>query len=279
MADTAFVTQFRDETIAAFEVQATGLRSSVTTEAVIKGNTATFLIAGSGSATASTRGVNGLIPARANDLTQTSATLAEWHDLARVTDFNVFASQGDQRQVMQRTTVEVMNRKADLDIIAQLDTATQDVGAAAVATLAKVVHARTILGNAGINVENEDDLVALVTPAFEAYLLQLASYTSADYVDVKRLNGSTRRYKRWAGFNWIVSSLLTGVATNSEKCYFFHRAAIGHAMDRDTMEIQVGYNEEQGYSFARCSGKFGSKLLQNTGVVQMLHDGSAYVAT
>jgi hypothetical protein len=49
------------------------------TEAVIKGNTATFLVADSGGATATTRGANGLIVARADDLTQTSATLQEWH--------------------------------------------------------------------------------------------------------------------------------------------------------------------------------------------------------
>lgn len=77
--DTAFQVQYRSEFIATFEQRQTLLRDSVTTEAVIKGNTATFLVAGSGGATAKTRGVNGLIPARADSLTQTSATLAEWH--------------------------------------------------------------------------------------------------------------------------------------------------------------------------------------------------------
>ena len=83
MADTAFQTQYRQEFIAAFEVHQSLVRDTVTTETMIKGNTATFLVAGSGAATAVTRGVNGLIPARADDLTQTSATLLEWHDLVR----------------------------------------------------------------------------------------------------------------------------------------------------------------------------------------------------
>jgi hypothetical protein len=39
----------------------------------------------------------------------------------------------------------------------------------------------------------------------------------------------------------------------------------------------IGYDEEQDYSFAGASGYFGSKLLQNSGVVQMVHDGSACV--
>lgn len=279
MAETAFQTQYRQEFVAAFETRSSNLRAATTTEAVISGNTATFLVAGSGSATAVTRGVNGLIPARADDLTQISATLAEWHDLVRKTKFNVFASQGDQRRIMQQTTMNVINRKVDLDIIAQLDTATQDMGAAATASLAKVMHGKTILGNAGVAVEDEDNLFALVTPAVDAYLMQIAAYTSADYVEVKPFVGPARRFRRWAGFNWIISSLLTGVATSSEKCYFFHRDAIGHAVDKDGIQSPVGYDQEQDYSWARASVTMGSKLLQNTGVVQFLHDGSAYVAT
>lgn len=66
---------------------ATVTRDTVTTEAVIKGNTAVFLVADSGGATAVTRGVNGLIPARADNLTQNSCTLVEWHDLVQTGPF------------------------------------------------------------------------------------------------------------------------------------------------------------------------------------------------
>ena len=77
MADTAFQTQYRQEFITAFEQKQSLLRDSCTTEAVIKGNTAVFLVAGSGGATAVTRGVDGLIPARADDLDQYSCSLRE----------------------------------------------------------------------------------------------------------------------------------------------------------------------------------------------------------
>ena len=63
------------------------------------------------------RGVNGLIPARADELEQLTATLVEWHDLVRKTNFNVFASQGNQREIMQKTTMGVINRKIDQDVI------------------------------------------------------------------------------------------------------------------------------------------------------------------
>ncbi len=83
MVDTAYQTQYRDEFIASFEQRSTLLRETVTTEAVIKGNQAVFLVAGSGGASAVTRGANGLIPARNDDNTQNTVTLREWHDLVR----------------------------------------------------------------------------------------------------------------------------------------------------------------------------------------------------
>lgn len=79
MAESAPQIQYRSELVAEFEEGASWLRQTTVTEAVIKGNQATFLVAGSGGAAAVTRGINGLIPARADSLTQTTATLVEWH--------------------------------------------------------------------------------------------------------------------------------------------------------------------------------------------------------
>src|SRR3990170_7447574 len=129
MAESAPVIQYRTELVAAFEEGMSWLRQTTVTEAVIKGNQATFLVAGSGGASAVTRGINGLIPARADDMTQSTATLVEWHDLVRKTRFNIFQSQGDQRRLMQETTRKVLNRRLDADIVAQLDTATTTLGA------------------------------------------------------------------------------------------------------------------------------------------------------
>lgn len=281
MAETAFQKQYRQEMIAAFEVNQSLLRDTVTTEAVIKGNSAEFLVSGSGGASAVTRGVNGLIPARGDDNTQTTVTLAEWHDLVQKTGFNVFASQGDQRALMQRTTMAVINRKMDSDIITALNTGTVNTGAAATASLALVLKSKTILQNS--DVPWDGNLFGLITPAFEAYLLQIASYTSADYVDVKPIAGGSGwtdkpKAKRWLDINWIVHPSLPGKSTNAEKCFLYHRSAIGHAVNTGGIQSPVGYNEEQDYSYARCSVYMGTSKIQNSGIVVMNHDGSAYVA-
>jgi len=275
MADSAFQTQYRQEFIAGFEQRQSLLRNTVVTETEIKGNSAVFLVADSGSANAVTRGLNGLIPGRADNLTQNTCTLTEWHDKPIRTSFNIFASQGDGRRIMQETSMAVVNRKIDSDILTQLATATQDTGAAAVGSLALVMHAVTILGNNSVPLDG--NISGVITPAMYAYLMQTKEFASVDYVNNKPFEGQLTMF-RWAGVNWIVHPNLTGKGTNAEKCYIYHKSAIGHAVNTGGLSTTVGYDEEDDYSFCRTSVFMGSKLLQNSGVVVVNHDGSAYAA-
>lgn len=273
--------QYRSEMVAAFEVNQSLVRDTVTTEAVVKGNEAEFLVAGSGGASATTRGTNGLIPARDDTNVQTTATLVEWHDLVRKTRFNIFASQGDQRSLMQRTTMSVMNRKIDSDIITELNTGTVNTGAAAIASEQLVQRSKTILQNGDIPWDN--NIYALVTPAFDAYLMMVDSYASADYVNDKPTPDGGNAWsdrpkmKMWNGINWIVHPNLPGKTTNAEKCFMYHKSAIGHATDTGGLDTAIGYEDEQDYSYARCTCFMGSSVLQNSGIVVMNHDGSAFL--
>lgn len=275
MADHAFQAQYRQELIAGFERNQSLLRQTVTTETEIKGNEAIFLVADSGSATAVTRGLNGLIPARADNLAQYTVTLQEWHDLVRRTGFNIFASQGNGRQIMQKTTMSVINRKIDDDIIAELETGTQDTGTAATASLALVMHAYTILGNNDVPLDG--NISALITPAFLGYLMQTKEFANAEYVSNKPFENQPSMF-RWANVNWIVHTGLTGKGTSAEKCIMYHKNAIGHAINTGGIDAPVDYNAEHQYSWARASAYLGSKLLQNSGVVIINHDGSAFAA-
>jgi len=197
--------------------------------------------------------------------------------LVRKTRFNIFQSQGDQRALMQATTRKVLNRRIDADIIAQLDTATNQISSvAATMSLAVVGKALTTLGENEVPVEEEDKMWAAATPAVRGYLMQIPEFSSADYVEMKFLNGPARRVLRWAGFNWIFHPNLTGVGTALEKCYFYHRDAIGSAFDSgEGLNTAIGYDDEQDYSYARASSFTGAKLLQQGGIVQFLHDASA----
>lgn len=283
MAESAFQIQYRQEFIKGFEQHESLLRMSVTTEAVIKGNTATFLVADSNGATTTTRGLNGLIPARGDNLTQPAATLVERHDLVRKTGFNIFASQGNQRAIMQMTSYGVINRRCDLDITDILNTATNDTGAAVKGSVRLFQKARTILGNN--DVPWDGDCALVCTPAFISYLEESPQWSSADYVNMKTFAGQgaewTDKMKafRWKNC-WIIEHPnLPGAGTNAEKCFLYHKSAVGHALNTAGIEAKIGMDEEQDYSWARTSAYMGGVLLQNSGVVVINHDGSEFVAS
>ena len=281
MSDSAFQIQYRQEFIQAFEQHQSLLRETVTTEAVIKGQQAVFLVAGSGGAAAQTRGLNGRIPARNDNMSQNTCTLQEWHDLVRKTGFNVFASQGNQRAVMQMTTMAVLNRKIDELIINQLNTGTVAIGSSStVPNVSLFQNGRVKLSNA--SVPWDSNITLLCQPSFLAYLEQATEFANAQYVDVRPYAGENPSWKdkpmayRWRNCLIIEHPNLPGKGTTSEKSFLYHKTAIGQAMDTSGLQSPVGYDQEQDYSWSRASAFMGALLLQNTGVVVITADGSAY---
>ena len=283
MADQAFQTQYRQELVAAFEAHQSLLRELVTNEADVKGNVAVFLVLGSGGAVAQTRGINGLIPSRADSNTQNSCTLSEWHDLVRKTNFNVEASQGNQRAAMQMTTMAVINRKIDDQIIVELNAGTVTIGSSTtVPDVSLFQNARVKISNA--SVPWDSNITFLCQPSFLAYLEQAPEFANANYVDIKPYNAeeNTASWRdrplayRWRNALIVEHPNLPGKGTSSEKSFLFHKSAIGHAVETNGMDSAVGYNPEQAYSYARASMMMGAKLMQTAGDVVITHDGSAY---
>lgn len=278
MTVAAAMKQYRKEMIDGFEKRQSLLRHTVTTEFVRQGNQAEFLVVDSGGASATTRGVDGDIVSRDDNNTQTTCTLNEYNDLVRKSKFNIFASQGDQRAVMQRTTMAVINRKCDELIRTALETATVEWngGTAVAATLALIQTAYTTLCNA-FAADGPDEIFAVITPAFRAEMFENEQFTSVDYVNGKPFEGLNRNTAfNWYGINFIVDPEITGTGTNDAQCYMYNKRAIGSAVAVSDMDVGIGYDEEQRRSWARCSIDMGAVKLQNAGIVGMPHDDTAY---
>jgi hypothetical protein len=281
MTDTAFMNQYRKEFIMGFEQRESLLRQTCLTEAVISGNQAIFLVTDSGDAVASTRGVDGMYVYGDDNRDQYTCVLADSTHPTRRNNWNIFASMGEesqQRMAMQKNGMGVINRKIDSTILTALSAATQTTGAAVTADLSLVMKAVAILGNNEVDTE-DGNLTFVISPAMNANLMQIDGFTSADYVSDKPLGGGQSRMRKWGNYNFITHPNLAGKGTSSETCYAYHRDAIGHAVDTKGIDAVIGYNEEQAYSYARHTVFQGAKLLQNTGVVKILHDGSGYVAS
>jgi hypothetical protein len=112
------------------------------------------------------------------------------------------------------------------------------------------------------------------------------TFASADYVNLRPYaDGGKPAFADmpmvylWNGMKVIEHPNLPGVGTSAEKCFLFHKNAIGHAIDKQAIDATVGYNEEQNYSYSRATAYMASKLLQMNGVVVINHDGSAFAAT
>jgi hypothetical protein len=280
MAETANQTLYRQELIKTFERRQALLEPRVTTDGIASGSSYVFLVNGSGGASAVTRGTNGRIPARANDDTQVTATMTEWHDKPQATRFNIFAGQAGarRRSAMQEESIAVLNRKADDLLITALATSTQYAGlSASTLTVDKAMHAVAVVLSGNVQL-TANDVTGLLTPAALAYLMQAKEISSKDYVDVGPLPNMPLMVK-WAGITWITHTALPSAGTSSERLFVFHRNAIGLARDRDNMNIAAGYNDEDDYYYARASMFMGAALLQNGGVCSVRHDGSAYSAT
>ena len=276
MADTAPQIQYREEFIPQFEQGISWLKAAVTSDAVIKGNQAMFLVAGSGGATAVTRGLSGNIPPRVDSLAQVPTPLVEWHDKPQRTEFNIFTSQGDGRRIMQMSSIKVLNRKIDQDIIGGLAAATFSLVTPQIATVGMLGKVLAHLDNNDVDTTEEDNMFFVGTPAMRSYLMQVPEFSKAEYVEIKTFQGAARRFRRWAGFNWIFHPHLPGVTTSNASCVACHRAAIGHAMNSADMMVESDFNREQAYYWARCSIFMGSAVLQNPGIVVVPHDDSRY---
>jgi hypothetical protein len=224
--------------------------------------------------------VNGLIPSSANDDTQLTATMSEWHDKPQATRFNIFAGQAGmkRRSAMQEESIAVLNRKADDIVISELATSTQYAGLAA-AELTPTIAIRAVSVVMQSNAEiSANDCTGVLTPAAYGFLVQNQLISSKDFVDNSMLPNMPTMF-RWAGITWMVHTGLPGNGTASERLFVFHRNAIGLARDREAMNVAAGYDEQDDYYWARASMFMGSKLLQNAGVCSIRHNATNMLAT
>lgn len=279
MATTAFMSLYRDEWIAGFERDKTTLRETVTKESMIRGQSAVFLVAKTGS-DAVTRGGNGLIPSTPLSLTQSTVTLTEKHSMKSITGFNIFAGQSNQREIMQTMTRKEINRSIDNQIITILATGTvTPTATAGIMTKQLVTQATTQLWNGFVN--NDGNVWGLLTPAAWGHLSDIPEFASSDFVSAMPLTDgipqmSPGTVKNWMGVKWMMHTGLTNAGLATAQCYIYHRDAIGYACSSAEIQAYADYMQEQDYSWSRATVYDGSLKLQNAGIVVINHDDTQY---
>ena len=258
MADnTVMASLYGKEFVKAYEQKQSLLRGTVTTEGDVKGNNFVFIIEGAADE-AVTRGANGNIPYASDDQTSATCTLAEYHHLARKNNFNIYSSSAPQRQSMQSRGIVAINRKTDNLILTQLDTTTYSANGGSVIagmTIGGLLEACAILDEN--HVPDDGERYGLLTPMAWAHAMKIVQFSSGDYVPDKPFM-KVGEWRQWNGVKWRRHSNLAGVTTASASCFVYHKSSVGHGLNMGEMTTKVGANEEQDYSWARCSASLRS---------------------
>lgn len=268
------------EYIEGFERRGSLLRQTVTTETMKRGNQFVFVVEDSGNATATTRGLDGNIVPRSMNNNQVTLTLTEWNDLPRMTGFNIFGHQAgaQQRMAMYNTSYKVIARTVENEIITALATATTGPSGTAVDdALGLVTQGLVNLGNNFVPIDDGQVYLACTT-GFISALQRTKEFSHAEYVSMKKWDdgvASDKMMWKWNGINLFIQNGLSGVGTSSATCFLYHKSAIGHAIDNENFSAFVGYDEEQDYSWVRCSAFSAAGLLQNTGVQKLLFNDAS----
>lgn len=264
---------YRDEFVASFEQRQSYLRDSVTNEAMVKGNSAIFLVTGQADSMKE-RGVDGLIPAANETDSQVTISLKEMHHRATATSFDIFGGQSDRRRILQERGMKAANKEIDDSILASLAAATNSYssGSAVTLTYGKLVD---ILSSLYANqVDNDGQITCVWTPKAMARIMTFAQATSVDYVNTKPLVEGPQPFK-FLGAMHIMHPRIAGASTSTASNYVYHKTAVGHAADTAGIKTDIGYNGEHDYSYARHSIFHGSKILQNAGVLKVVTDDTA----
>lgn len=267
-------TIYKQEFVAAFEQRQSYLRDSVSSEALVNGESATFLLVGKAD-TMRQRGVDGRIP-NANEIdTQVKIALKEMHHKAQVTSWDIFTAHGDRRRLLQERGMVAANKEMDSTIITALSAATAvypTVLNAASTSIGKLVDIVSELYEQ--EVENDGMITFLWTPKAFARLQTLPQLTSVDYVDEKPLVSGQRPF-RYLGARHMIHNMLPGMGTATATCFAFHKNAIGHCVDSAGIKTEIGYNGEEDYSYARHSLFHGAGILRQEGIIKFTHDDTS----
>lgn len=272
--------KYRSEFIRSFHQTVSLLADRCTDESMSQGISAVFDVTDLGGDLGE-RGVEGQLPKLTSNDNQVTCLLREYGGKFTITDFDKFTSQSDERAKMHAKVMSRANRRMDKILIAELGNASTQWNAGAAITMTPSVATDIITeleqGEVPIN---PNDITVLSTPKVRHQLMKSAQFTSSDYITAKPYLGgdayaNERKIKQWLDVAWIFSPLLPGVGTATAKTYIFHRNAIGCAKPESQLMLTAGFDDQDHYHYSSATIKAGCKILQQGGVIEIIHDDTA----
>lgn len=274
--------KYRREFIRSFDQSVSLLSDRCTEESMSLGRSAVFDVADL-SGDLGQRSIDGRLPRLTSNDSQVTCTLEEYGGKFEITSFEKFTSQSDERAKMNAKIMARANRRLDKILIAELDNASTQFNSGTAVTL----NVDTLTDIVAELAENEvpinpNDVTILCTPKAAKQIKASAEYSSADYVNSKPYAegdaltyANQRKLRVFADIALITSPLLAGMGTATAKCFIFHREAIGCAKPTEQIMYSAGWDDQDHYHYCSGTVKAASKILQNGGIFEIIHDDTA----
>jgi hypothetical protein len=228
------------------------------------------------------RGRDGSIPVSNLTNSQVSDTPKEFFKKYKIDDFDAFKSNPNYRSQQYRKVIAACHRKSDARIIEMLDSTTTEVSAAAVdfGTLGNILTWTTKLW--ANDVPADGRVWGALTPNALGQMMTINEFKSADFTNVKKVDGGTigygdNGYWNWLGVKWFMATNLSGLGTATADCHIWHEDAVAHQIS-GAPEVHMYYYEPEDRWETWGKIKDARALALPRGVVRMINNDTAAIA-
>ena len=293
-----FQIEYQKDVHHVFQRQGSFIKPTVRLKDSVVGSSAKFNKAGKGTATTKAR--HGQITPMNGTRTQVTATIEDWYAGDWVDDLDSAKHETDEKMTIAKAGAMALGRKCDELIITALD-GTSNSGTSWTLTSAATVESSALTHCEDLwelDVMNDGENYALVTPRCWSQMLKVTSFASADFVGSDGLpfvSGPAigpQKFKDWNGVKWQMhvglTESFTGTSAGARKIYMYNKSAVGFAMQKHAKNIASNpavvasmqyYNTHEAW-FINTLFSAGAVLIDDSGVIeQSFADSTAIVTT
>lgn len=268
---TAFSKHFGAEVHQAYQRMGSKLRKMVRNRGNVRGTTTHFQTIGSGTAKPKARNADVPVMQVAH-----AAVACELHDyyagdwIDRLDEIKI---DYDERDALVNASAYALGRKTDELIIAAATAAVKIKTRHTLTnihdgmTKVKVLNALETLGLAGV--PDDGQRCAVVSWKQWGQLLGIEEFANSQYVGSDELPWLGSQAKKWLGTFWMPHSGLYKDTNKRRFCFWFHKTAIGHAVNAE-INTDISWSGERAAYFVNSSMSQGAVVIDPNGIAQLV---------
>jgi hypothetical protein len=267
----AFVQQFESDVHLEYQRMGSLFRNTVRTKNGVTGDRTTFQVAGTGAAGSKSR--HGNVPIMNASRAPVPCILQDRYAGEYIDKLDELKVNHDERMVAVQTIAGAFGRDTDDILSTVLDTtanANNNGTAATWSAAATPLSYIMAMGADDVPINGVDNFAVVCWEAW-GDLLDIDEFSNQDYVPGDQLWFNGVMAKRWAGFNWFPHSGLPVDGSGDYKQFFYHRRAVGHAIQKD-LGIDMWWDGTKQANLATGSMAHGGCMIDDTGVIEVVYD-------